>query len=563
MTRSRSWGIADPSLLSGKCQRRIARLTALLVLAGCPAPGSANLAAQAVERLPRSVASEVYAGQELEEYLRVLQVAGVTESMPWSIRAFSTLEVGDLEVPLRSHPWAERFSFGTDDGRRLRLVRPHVALTYNSDYPFGSNDGLVWAGRGVTVEAEAGVGGRLGPITWRIVPEITWAQNASFPMVEQQASARFPYADADHPNTIDLPQRFGGTSFATFHPGQSTVRLDGRGLVLGISTANQIWGPADEYPIVLGAHGPGFLHGFAGTSHPWNIGIGRIHGRVISARLEQSKYSTVPADSALRFATGIVGIYLPPGIDGLEIGGSYFTHSPWPAEGIGLRPFFTPLAKFARLSMFDLARDDVSLDVENGIAATFFRWHFPAARLELYGEMASEDKRHNVRDLALQPEHNSAYTLGARKVWAGDSGEFFSLRGEVLNSARSHLARNRRQEPFYIHATLRQGHTHQGQVLGTPAAFQGGGSTIELAKFDSRGRLSLAWARIVRRELGRYLEAGVEDRPDAQHTIAAGMLLFRGSWDLTVRMTGAYEFGRDFVGDAVNLNAYIGVSADL
>ncbi|MDQ3388044.1 MAG: hypothetical protein M3483_00930, partial [Gemmatimonadota bacterium] len=51
----------------------------------------------------------MFAGTEIEEYLRTLQVAGEIPLYPWSIRAFSPLEAEALSNPEGPHPWAGRF----------------------------------------------------------------------------------------------------------------------------------------------------------------------------------------------------------------------------------------------------------------------------------------------------------------------------------------------------------------------------------------------------------------------------------------------------------------------
>ncbi len=94
--------------------------------------------------------------------------------------------------------------------------------------------------------------------------------------------------------SIDLPQHFGDGPYTRVDPGQSSLRLDARGVAAGLSTANQHWGPAAEHPLLLGSNAPGFLHAFLGTSEPVDVWIGSLHGRVVYGRLRQSGYSRTP-----------------------------------------------------------------------------------------------------------------------------------------------------------------------------------------------------------------------------------------------------------------------------
>ena len=54
--------------------------------------------------------AEIFAGSDLERYLRYLQTVGLVGSYPWTIRDFGPTAV-DSPVPLSvAHPWAEHYS---------------------------------------------------------------------------------------------------------------------------------------------------------------------------------------------------------------------------------------------------------------------------------------------------------------------------------------------------------------------------------------------------------------------------------------------------------------------
>ncbi|MBW3655618.1 MAG: hypothetical protein KY444_05900, partial [Gemmatimonadetes bacterium] len=235
---------------------------ALLFLA--PAPGNAQEAAW--EATPASAT---------DRYLRALQVAGEAPLYPWSVRGFSAAEVDRL-LPDSAHPWLARMR-ATRGG--LRVLRPRAELAYNSAFPEGRNDGPVWAGRGITLAGSMGVAARWGALTVQLEPVALWAQNDDFELMD--AAGPQPFADPDSPRGIDLPQRFGDGAYARVDPGQSTARVDAAGFAAGASTAVQQWGPAIDQPLLRGANAPGFAHVFVGTSAPWKVGVGRVHGRMV------------------------------------------------------------------------------------------------------------------------------------------------------------------------------------------------------------------------------------------------------------------------------------------
>ncbi|MDP3769118.1 MAG: hypothetical protein Q8S13_13985, partial [Dehalococcoidia bacterium] len=241
---------------------------------------------------------EATVGSELERYLRFLQLAGKSPLYPWSVRGLSLREVEGLAPGDSLHPWATRLGGAPPaPTRRLRLaiLRPEVRLIYNSAFPWAENDGVVWAGRGLTSAVQAGVQAQYGPLSLTLRPTVFRAENDAFPLLANGLVGE-RFANGVAAGTIDLPQRFGDGPYSRIDPGQSSLRLDLFGVALGISTGNEIWGPVLGQPLILGAAGPGFAHAFIGTSAPVNVGVGRLHGRLLVGRLEQSAYSAVPAD---------------------------------------------------------------------------------------------------------------------------------------------------------------------------------------------------------------------------------------------------------------------------
>lgn len=548
---------APPSLFPSL--RALAVLTALLSLASHPARSQGTGGAL----------GEVAPGGELEDYLRTLQVAGKTAPYPWSIRGFSVPEVERLAPRDSAHPWAERYGFrGRGDGLELNVHPVHTRAIYNSSFPHGANNGAVWAGRGLTTAVEAGVTARYRWLTLTLAPVAFRAENAEFEMAEHAYSAESPFADWRRPDQIDLPQRFGDGAYARIDPGQSTLRADVGGVAVGLSTANQYWGPASDFPLIQGNNAPGFVHGFAGTSRPVNVWIGRVHGRAFWGRLEQSPFAATAPDSAVRFGTGVVAVFTPRGLPGLEIGGSRFFHLPWPEDGIGGEEIFKPLETFFKTNLYNVIAGPDTVEsqksvVANQLASLFARWVFPESGLELYGEFATEDHRHNLRDWFLEPDHNTAYTVGFRKVWARDERRFWTLRGELLNAEPSHLDRTRFQAPFYVHAGARQGHTSRGQILGSPAAYGGAASMVAADYLHPGGRLTGFWKREVRQEQGDFLRTGEAERLDVMQSLGAEALVFSGRWEMFGAMEGVYGFNRNFSSDVANLSATLGLRARL
>jgi hypothetical protein len=530
-------------LPSRRAVRWLAAASPLLAVAQPPS-GAAQ------DKAPVRVHAEVFAGSEIETYLRWMQTTGTSPLHPWSIRSFSRNEVDRLMPRDSVHPWSGQYHLAPDtaDGPRFEWIRPRASAVYNSAFPHGDNDGAVWTGRGATVALEAGFSSRWGPVSLTIAPLFFAAQNAEFELVPNGLDDSLAYADWRYPTRIDFPQRFGDGSYVRLDPGQSTLRADLRGVAAGISTANQAWGPVTEYPILLGNNAPGFVHGFLGTSRPLNVGIGRVHGRMVWGRLEQSAYTNNTGTDEHRFMSGIVGGFTPRGIPGLELGLGRFFHSPWPEDGLSAEYFLKPVESLFKGRLRDGDKeDDPKSDADNQLASVFGRWVFPGSGFEVYGEYGREDHNWNLRDFILEPDHISAYALGFRKGWMSSGGRLLGLRGEVMNAQVSHLVQVRGQSPFYLHSDTRQGHTHRGQILGSPAVYGGAGGLLGLDYYHPGGRWSLEWSRTLRADT------------DVVHGLGAEAVVFRGGWELTGGLTGVYELDRYPGGDAFNLNASVQV----
>jgi hypothetical protein len=346
------------------------------------------LAAPATLKAQAPPWSPAFAGSEMEDHLRVLQLIGVTPAYPWSVRAFSPRELERL-TPDGAHPLA-RPRVATPAIGHSTWIPPRVEAWYHTGAPAGSNNGPIWEGRGLTVAVQLGAAARLGPLSLVLAPQAFWTENRDFEIMAV-APGHSAFADPLEPHAIDLPQRFGGGAYARVDPGETTVRLDLPLVTAGISTANQYWGPARHHPIILGNNAPGFLHAFAGSSEPWNVLIGRGHGRLVWGRLEQSPYSSVPDSIGSRFMAGLVGTFQPRGFPGLEVGASRFFHLRWPEEGLTSEHLLKPLEAFYKGALRAMrpdttTRDELDREEDNQLASVFFRWVFPKSGWEVYGE---------------------------------------------------------------------------------------------------------------------------------------------------------------------------------
>ena len=130
---------------------------------------------------------------------------------------------------------------------------------YTTDWPKGYSDGPMIPARGYQTLLSGGVYLRKGIFSVQLMPEFLYARNLMFD--------GFPDAHPDKVWTIynninsniDLPDRFGDTSYQRFYTGQS-VRLTWRSLSVGVSSENLWWRPGNSSALLMSNNAPGFAH---------------------------------------------------------------------------------------------------------------------------------------------------------------------------------------------------------------------------------------------------------------------------------------------------------------
>lgn len=519
---------------------------------------------------------DVATGSEFEDYLRVLQVAGLAPLYPWSIRGFSPREVSALVSADSAGPWSLKGRFRSS----LVDVGPAtVTSVFNSAYPYGANDGAVWAGRGLTVAASAGVFARYGPLSISLAPIAFRAGNSAFPVLPNGKTGPRSYNRGTFSDVVDMPQRFGADSYSRVDAGNSGVRLDSRYATIGFATGNQWIGPSTEYPFLLGTNAAGFPHLFVGSGSPIDLWIAKIHARVMWGKLSQSEFS--PVTGGTRFTGGQTGterlttsatfVVLPRGFTGLEVGVSRYFHVPYqigePSRNFWLKPFKVLFLKN------EYAQGD-SAGFDNQLASLFFRWTFPQSGFEVYGERGYEDQFYDLREFIQGIDHEREYMLGVQKTIKARSNRIDVLKGELVNYQIPTLARLRIENAVYLHSPLRQGHTNRGQLLGASAGVgAAAASTLSWTRYSPIGRTGVTLRRIVRDQAGNYQDAilnngdynplppGLVVAPHKATDVIVALGLERMQFtrymDFGAKVEAMQNYNRNFSDDAANLNVQV------
>ncbi|TXJ25001.1 MAG: hypothetical protein E6Q24_15785 [Chitinophagaceae bacterium] len=434
----------------------------------------------------------------LEETWRRLQISGERDiNSTFSIRPIYANEQGSFDSIFfpgsvgKNKPAGTHHVFAKGKGS-FRLLPATLKTQYNTHHPYGWNDGSMIQNRGYQAQLTAGIYTKLGPLTVQLQPELVYAQNKYFETLPSSYSDDIWQVYYQRVlNKIDNPERFGDGNYTKLLAGQSSIKFQFKKLSLGVSTENLWWGPGIRNSLLMSNSAPGFAHITFNSNAPITSPIGYFEWQVISGKLKGSGilppdtgrkatnglplYSPKPEDD--RYLNGMIVTWQPKWVKGLQLGFSrlfYQYDDDVPSGFDGYFPVIGTLFK-GRTNNEDAKKRDQMLSV-------FIRLLLPAEKAEIYAEFGRNDHSQNFRDLALEPEHSSAYIIGGRKIFeTAKLGRNFELMMEFANLQPNMTGLLRDIPTWYTHHQVRHGYTNRGQLIG---AGIGPGSASQTIAFN-------------------------------------------------------------------------------
>ncbi|WP_374951393.1 capsule assembly Wzi family protein [Mucilaginibacter sp.] len=458
-------------------------------------------------------AQSVPVGGAFDDYYRRQQLLGkVDSSLSFTIRplfsnsAIKTQDIFDPDSILRNNSWTQNSALTFAKGKGIVQILPlSWQQQFNSDHPFGWNDGAMIPAKGYQTLINGGFFFKYGPLTIQLKPEFVYAANPSFKgylsghINDLDLTSYYGYY-----NYIDQPERFGTGAYSKAFLGQSSIRLNFGAASIGLSNENIWWGPGIRNSLILSNNAPGFKHITINTTRPINIYIGKFEGQIIAGKLENSNYSLLssstlstgtdllfPKRNEWRYFAGFNLNYHPKWISGLTLGltrtfNAY--HSDISGIG-GYIPFFVPYQKQTIANGDPFPRDQYT--------SLYARWLFTKAQAEIYFEYGLNDNSYNFRDFIGSPDHSRAYILGIRKMMpfgeAIDQRILLSAEMTQLSQSPDRLVRE--AGGWYIHNGVNQGHTNLGQVLGAGTGSGGNLQSIDLSWVSGFKKLGIGFER--------------------------------------------------------------------
>ncbi len=421
---------------------------------------------------------------------------------------------------------------------------------YNSHHPDGINDGAMIPARGYQTLINTGLYFQSKHISIKIHPEFVYAANDDFdgfPLERTTpglAKARWDQYYYHFLHYIDLPEKFGETTYSKMLWGQSSIRVNVDPISLGFSNENLWWGPGIYNTLIMTNSAAGFAHFTLNTTSPVSTPIGSFEGQIVAGWLKNSKYPGPnvenvdhswsphypPDPENERYLNGLIINFQPRWIPGLSFGlirSFQIYHKDKGEEFIDYLPVFS---SFSRKKLEEKDEPVKPYDFYNSI---FFRFVWPESNVEFYGEFGRSDYFWDSRDLNLQLDHSAAYNMGFRKLLKLNKreNEYIEVGMELTQLAKSANSTLRTDgqwwQGWYKSNPVWQGYTHKGQLLG---AGIGSGGNMQT--------LNISWHKNLN-SLGVQLDRYVHNNDFHQENIIDP----RMHWvDLSAALNGSWEY---------------------
>ncbi len=449
----------------------------------------------------------------LDDYYRRSQLLGKVDSnLSFTIRPLfpaSSSKIHDVYDPdstLKKDHWVSTGPLSFAKGWGTFQILPLTwQQQYNSDHPYGWNDGAMIPAKGYQTMISGGFYARFGPLSIQLRPEYVYAVNPQFNGYAAGHSDQDLVNYYNYHNLIDAPERYGNSAYNKAFWGQSSIRLTFGPVSAGLSNENIWWGPGIRNALILSNHAPGFKHITLNTVRPIKTYIGSFEAQFIAGHLQASGFSPlettalangtnlfVPKRGGARYFTGININYHVRWVSGLTLGytRTFDAYQQDVKSFSSYFPFFTAYQKVnSGINGDPFPRDQYT--------SLYARWLLTKAQAEVYFEYGLNDNSYNYLDFIGSPDHSRAYLFGFRKMLLLpgkiDQHILFSAEVTQLSQTPDRLVRN--AGGWYVHYQVREGQTNEGQVLGAGTGSGGNLQSMDVSWISGLKKLGIGLER--------------------------------------------------------------------
>lgn len=446
----------------------------------------------------------------------------------------------------------------------FRLLQPFVKSSYNTGYVRSYDDGPIWKGRGLNMEAYLGFAGKTGGLSYAFYPVIASAQNAYAFIPDQVSNNRntFNYRFDDR---IDWVQRYGNEGFAYFHLGQSEIKYDFGKIRFGVSTQNYEAGPSNFNPIILSRNAGGFPHSRI-SIEPFNatikgVNIGNFEVNMIHGLLRESDYFDLDSENDNRYFNGLFIAYQPSFLEELTLGLNRVVYKQ--------TQYFRGQDLFAVIKILDDGSmpngNNTANDTFDGLASFTLEWKFSEIGFRSYLEYARNDFTGTLRNTLVEPDGGQrAYLLGFEKMIQVKQDRFFYIQYEHINLSRGPVLLYRPVDSsYYTHGVNRQGYTHNGQVIGAGVGPGGTSDNLGFKLIMPEERFGLLIQRIeANRDYFNEFVQNVQDH-DQEYTVQGYYAKSFEEIEIMAEAGFSYNYNRFYLSNKVNVFLSLAASIKL
>lgn len=448
----------------------------------------------------------------IENFLRNQQLLGnIDQKISFTIKPLNLGKFGYVFNDLNTN----NFLYSKNKWLAVKLLPVDYNIEFNSHHPYKNNNGSMIPAKGLQQLLSLGFYAEIGPLSIQLKPEFVTAQNKKFDGFPESHYDIIWARRYNLWNRIDLPERFGNSSFTKFYSGQSNIKLNYKNLSFGVSSENIWWGPSIRNSIMMSNNSKGFDHITFNTNKPIKTPIGYFEWQIVSGKLEPSYYTPPNIDKQFqgtnlyvpkinqikelndwRYFQGYTLTYSPKWISGLSLGiirwvQMYSALVEGEYTWMGGNPNYFPI-----FNNF-LRSNDGNSNLENQTdqaAGLFFRWLWPDSSAEIYSEFHYNDAKLNIRDLLLDSDHSRAVTVGLQKIFKSNIKETFykfSWEWTQLEQTASRLIRN--AGSWYMHGWVYHGYTNRGEVLGATIGPGSNSNFFKISRIKNFQELGLSF----------------------------------------------------------------------
>ena len=432
------------------------------------------------------------------------------------------------------------FSIVDEDSTRffspeLKLLPVNMGSQFSSGTPYPEGGKFLQA-KGYQQLISAGIYVSFGPLSIQFQPEFVYASNNIY------------YTKIPKANGIEYVENFGEGAYSKLLPGQSSIRFNFGAFSIGASTENIWWGPGQYNSLLFSNNAFGFYHLTLNSRRPAKTFLGSFEGQLILGKLENFAPFVRDGKEDWRYVNGITFSYQPKWIPGLFFGASRVFQQYSSYNDKSFAYYFPLFEPFQKINLIDPNSPDFNSTkyddrLQSQQLTGFGRLVIPEAKAEFYFEYGRRDHAVDWREFLLNPEHARAYLFGFKKLISLPNDSFFEVNGEVLQQQESINILTRYGPSSALswssHA-IRQGFTHQGQMLGPGVGPSSNVHTLETSWVKGVKKIGVRWER-----LNRHQDVFTRVFNDPSEN---------GRWvDYSSRLLANWQFDNLLVSSTVNL----------